>query len=242
MRILIIRHADPDYEIDGLTERGKLEAAALAKRLAKESITEIYCSTLGRARRTAEPTLKAKGMTAKYCEWLREFSYASVNLPYCDKPRICWDLFPSFVETCKGLYSPTEWRNEPFIKEGDVLTHYDSVCHELDQVIEKHGYVREGYSYKAVKPNHDTIALFCHYGVASVLLAHLTNSSPYTFWQNTVKLPSSVTTIYTEERRDGIASMRASGIGDVGHLYAEGLEPSFAARFCECFADDTRHD
>ena len=34
MRILIIRHGDPDYEIDGLTEKGKREAALLAKRLA----------------------------------------------------------------------------------------------------------------------------------------------------------------------------------------------------------------
>lgn len=36
--------------------------------------------------------------------------------------------------------------------------------------------------------------------------------------------------------------MRATGFGDVLHLYAEGEEPSFAARFCECFTDEERHD
>ena len=241
MRILIIRHADPDYEIDGLTSAGKLEAAALAKKLADEDITAIYCSTLGRARRTAEPTLAAKGMTAEYCEWLREFRYAHVRLPYSDKDMIAWDLLPSFAATCRGLYSPMEWREEPFIKEGDVLPHYDNVCRELDKTLAAHGYVRDGYNYRAVKPNHDTVAFFCHFGLAAVLLAHLTNSSPYTFWQHTVKLPSSVTTLYTEEREEGVASVRAAGIGDVSHLYKEGLEPSFAARFCECFTDDTRH-
>ena len=30
MKLLIIRHADPDYEIDGLTEAGHKEARLLA--------------------------------------------------------------------------------------------------------------------------------------------------------------------------------------------------------------------
>ena len=41
MRILLIRHGDPDYEIDGLTEKGKREVALLAKKLAKEKIDKI---------------------------------------------------------------------------------------------------------------------------------------------------------------------------------------------------------
>ena len=61
-------------------------------------------------------------------------------------------------------------------------------------------------------------------------------------WHNFVALPSSVTTIVTEEREKGIAQFRCLGFGDVSHLYAADEEPSFAARFCECFEDDTRHD
>ena len=49
-------------------------------------------------------------------------------------------------------------------------------------------------------------------------------------------------TIVTEERRKGTAQFRCLGFGDVSHLYAGGEEPSFAARFCECYDDDTRHD
>ena len=66
--------------------------------------------------------------------------------------------------------------------------------------------------------------------------------SPYSLWQHTCTAPTATTTLYTEERRDGIAHFRAASIGDISHLYAEGEEPSFAARFCECFADNTRHD
>ena len=56
MRILIIRHGDPDYAIDGLTEKGKREVALLTERLAREELTAIYCSPLGRARATIAPT------------------------------------------------------------------------------------------------------------------------------------------------------------------------------------------
>ena len=241
MRILIIRHGDPNYDIDALTMQGVKEAAALAERMKNEKVNAVYCSPLGRAVMTAEPTLRALGMKAKRCDWLREFGYARVKLPYMEADSICWDLLPEFVNTCEGIYSPTAWRELDFIKSSDLLTHYDSVCERLDATLAHHGYERDGYNYRAVKPNHDTIVMFCHYGITSVLLAHLMNCSPYTFWQNAVTLPSSVTTIYTEEREEGRASMRVASIGDLSHLYAAGIEPSFSARFCECFTDDTRH-
>ena len=242
MRILIIRHADPDYSIDGLTEVGKIEAECLADMLEKEKVDAVYCSTLGRARLTAAPTLERLGLKAQYCEWLREFSYVSVKVPYLEEPRICWDLLPEYVNTLPKIYSPTEWMDEPVIRDSDVYESYSNVCREFDAVLAKHGYVRDGYGYRAVTPNHDTIVFVCHFGLATVLLAHLMNCSPYSIWQNAVLLPSSVTTFRTEERREGIASMRASAIGDTSHLYAAGRTPSFSARFCECFSDETRHD
>ena len=38
MRILIVRHCDPNYAIDSLTEKGWREAEMLTERLAKEKI------------------------------------------------------------------------------------------------------------------------------------------------------------------------------------------------------------
>ena len=66
--------------------------------------------------------------------------------------------------------------------------------------------------------------------------------SPMPLWHGFCAAPTSVTTIYTEERREGIASFRAATFGDVSHLYAYGEEPAFAARWCETFyRDDQRH-
>ena len=73
MRLLLIRHGDPDYEHDGLTPAGRREAELLVPRMAGETITAFFVSTMGRARATARPTLEALGRTAEACDWLREF-------------------------------------------------------------------------------------------------------------------------------------------------------------------------
>ena len=38
MRILLIRHGEPDYSTDSLTEKGRREAELLAQRLSRENI------------------------------------------------------------------------------------------------------------------------------------------------------------------------------------------------------------
>ena len=242
MRLLIIRHGDPDYSIDGLTEKGKREAKLLAERLCREDIAAVYCSALGRARLTIAPTLSELGITAEYCLWLREFNYAKVLLPYLDGGDCCWDILPEFVDENPSLYLPDEWMKVDFVKNSKVYDSYNEVCRALDAMLEKHGYARSGKNYIAKSPNHDTVILVCHFGLASVLLSHLLNCSPYSLWQHTCLAPTSVTTLYTEERRDGRALFRAQSIGDISHLYKADEEPAFAARFCECFTDDTRHD
>ena len=44
MKILIIRHGEPDYSIDSLTEKGWREAEILADRLEKADVRDFYVS------------------------------------------------------------------------------------------------------------------------------------------------------------------------------------------------------
>ena len=53
MRILFIRHGEPDYAKDDLTDTGVRQAELLSQRLKDEGIEEIWSSPLGRAQRTA---------------------------------------------------------------------------------------------------------------------------------------------------------------------------------------------
>ena len=73
MKLIFIRHGDPDYAKDGLTEKGKVEAKALADMIERYNIDDVYQSPLGRAVETAEYSLKVLGKKVTTCEWLREF-------------------------------------------------------------------------------------------------------------------------------------------------------------------------
>ena len=241
MKIIIIRHGEPDYAIDGLTEKGKVEAELLKDRLVKENIKQIYCSPLGRAKATIAPTLTALSMDFEICDWLREFNEEKLLFPFSEKPQGCWDVLPEYVNGFDTVYSPTKWTETDFIKKTKIPLYYNNVCEAFDALLKKHGYERDGYNYKVLKENRDTIVLVCHFGLASVLLSHIFNCSPYSLWQHTCLPPSSVTVLYSEERRRGMALFRANAIGDTSHLYANREEVSFAARFCECFTDTTRH-
>lgn len=237
MRLLIIRHAEPDYEHDSLTPKGWIEAEYLAERLKKEKIDFCYVSPLGRARDTASLTLKAKGMSAEVKDWLREFP-SVVSRPVTDNSCVCWDWLPENWETNKQAHSKDAWQEFPYFVNTSIYQDYQYVIREFDKLLAEHGYIWEGNWYKAEHPNRDTIALFCHFGLESVLLSRLLGVSPMNLWMHTVAAPSSVTVLNSEERREGIAVFRMQSFGDLSHLYMHEEKPSFAARFCETFRNN----
>lgn len=243
MRIIIIRHGDPDYSIDSLTETGWKEAKLLAERLAKTEMTEIYVSPLGRAQDTLKPTLEKTGRTAVTLDWLQEFR-PMIHRP--DKPevkKVSWDWLPQDWMKDEAFFNRDTWFTNPVFMEADVKKEYDWITAEFDSFLAKHGYVRNGKYYQVEKANRDTIVFVCHFALECVLLSHLMNVSPMVFWHGMCAAPSSVTSIYTEERREGIASFRMNCFGDISHLYVAGEEPSFAARFCETYdCAEERHD
>lgn len=241
MKLLLIRHGDPDYVIDGLTETGKQEALALAERIAPLEVRDYYVSPMGRARATAAPTLEKAGREAEVCDWLREFSIPVCRPDWAESP-IPWDWLPQDWLAEERFLSPTAWREVPAFREAGVGEAYDRVCAAFDALLARHGYVREGGLYRVVEPNEDRLVFFCHLGLSCLLLSHLLNCSPMPFWHGLAMAPSSVTTLNSEERRPGYAQFRASAIGDISHLYVKGREPSFACRFCETYGNGDRVD
>lgn len=241
MKILIIRHGDPDYEIDSLTEKGHKEAALLADRISEMDIKSFYVSPLGRAQDTAGYTLRKMNRTAVTKDWMREF-HAPVKDIESGEGRLPWDQLPAYWTSVPEYYDKDKWHTVPMMAEGNVIAEAKRVYDGLDEIIAEHGYVRESNIYRAIKPNRDTIALFCHFGVECVMLGHLLGVSPMVLWHGFCAAPTSVTMLITEERRDGVAYFRMNTFGDTGHLYAGNEPPAFAARFCETFDSDERHD
>jgi len=260
MKLIFIRHGDPNYEADALTEKGKREAKLLADYIKNYKIDEIYRSPYGRAMETADYSLKALGKDAVTLDWLKEFpAQFDPNLsesarqayktelktdPATGKyePRILWDMLPSYYSKHPELFDKNLWRNSEPVIYSDMCKVYDYVVSSFDEFLRGQGYEKDGLVFKINESNDKVIAFFCHYGVTSVLLSYLWNISPFVPFQFISLAPTSVTIVASEEREKGIGTFRTIGMGDVSHLNIAGEEPSFSARFCERFENkNERH-
>ena len=241
MKLIIVRHGDPDYEHDTLTETGRIEAKLAAARLSQHEIAAFYVSPLGRAQDTARYTLDAMGRSAETLPWLREFS-APIQHPDTGDFRVTWDWLPAYWTAEPLYYDKDKWCETAVMQAHGVGAEAQRVYDGLDALLARHGYVRQGAVYRAEQPNTDTVVCFCHFGVECVMIGHLIGASPMVLWHGLCAAPTAVTVLTTEERRRGIAAFRMNTFGDTGHLHIAGREPSFSARFCETYDLDQRHD
>ena len=223
MKILIIRHGEPDYSIDSLTEKGWREAELLADRLTQMDIRDFYVSPLGRAKDTAKPTLTRLHRTAEELTWLHEFRGQAVN-PFTGEGSIPWNLSPRYFARQKELYDPENWRENAIYQAGTVGEIYDETAKGVDALLSRYGYTRDGRIYRTRQNSTDTIALFCHFALGMAIVSYLVGVSPSVMWHGFFLPTSSVTTFITEEREKGEVVFKCLQLGDTSHLYA-GNEP-----------------
>ena len=86
MLFYYIRHGDPIYKPDSLTDQGIQQAEALSKRLIRFGFDQIYSSTSNRAVMTAKPTCDLLKMEPQLLDFANE-SYAAKEL-MIDDPQL----------------------------------------------------------------------------------------------------------------------------------------------------------
>lgn len=243
MKLLIVRHGDPIYDPDTLTEKGKREANILAKYLKKQfpDVKDFYISPMGRAQLTAKPILEEFGKEGETLQWLKEFGpFPGFQRGTIPSTYGCWDYLPKDLDDERGLLSD-KWAETPTVINSNIPLVYKETVDGLNALLNKYGYKKKGTYFSVEKGTHDLVVLICHFGIESVILSYLLNSSPWVFLQGTCAPTSSFTYLVTEERRKGIASFRLQQYGDITHLREAGEEPSFSGRYVECFEDQGRH-
>ncbi len=239
MEIILIRHAEPDYPNNTLTEKGFREADILGKYLKNEKFKAMYVSTLERARYTADGILKYNsGYPVTYLDSLREFDYR-VNLPYRENA-LTWDFRTSYLKNEK-LYEYEGWKETDGLNDLVLHDKYESESDEFLKILEKHGYKKEGKIFKVINSNHDKIVFVCHFGRISYMLSKIFNVSPAILTNFTVSAPTGITRLFSEEREKGEAIFRMTEYGSTTHLTLANEPISFMARFCEVFEDETDH-
>lgn len=255
MRLIFIRHGDPNYEVDNVTEKGKREVAALTERVTKwKNIKAFYTSPLGRAQATIAPSLEKLGRSQETLPWLQEFYYPAKD-PETGKDHIMWDMKPEYFTKNDDYFDKDLWMKTDFIKSGDGEKYYKMVCDGIDEILARYGYHRDGMMYKVENPvpnnnwknpvpkwhltsiknleDENTLIFTCHLGVMFAIMSHLLNLSPMQLWQGFYVAPTSITVLNSEERSEGSAYFRAERVGDTCHLKEAGEKISSSGYFSD---------
>ena len=175
MRLLFIRHGHPNYKLDKLTELGHLQAEAAAERLASEGIDRIYASSCGRAVETAYHTADRIGIPREevvICPFMREISWGSRDGTPIYEKGSPWAVADKAYREGETLLREDWATAEPFMnnKIGSIVRAVET---RGDIWLDFLGFKREGHSYRIMKEDDRTIAMFSHAGSSTALLAHV---------------------------------------------------------------------
>ncbi|MFZ6028457.1 MAG: histidine phosphatase family protein [Chloroflexota bacterium] len=215
MRLYIIRHGDPDYANDCLTETGQVEAAALGEYMATIGLDRLYCSPLGRARQTAAPIAAETGLEARVLEWTRELPY----LPVVEDRLSYWDIHGHLIRHPEYLTDPRQWNVIAPFAAVPLDKMFHSVVEKSDEFLASLGYERQNGVYAVHQSNTWKVAVVCHGAFGLLWLAHLLAIPLPLMWAGFYLHPTSITTVLFDERTPGVATPRCIGLGETPHLH-----------------------
>lgn len=225
MLLYIVRHGDPDYVTDTLTERGKLQAEAVGKRIAASKIDRIFSSPMGRARQTAEPACRILGLDYFVEEWTHEIEderltpfpdgvkksiTAVQNTYYRENENINLDYEHAFE--CQG------------INQSGMKSAVEYIEAHGKEFLERLGYREENGVYRILRKNEEKVALFCHAAFGRAWISTLLHIPLHVMWASYNITHTGVTIIEFKNNENGITAPRCLCFSDMSHLYAEKLD------------------
>ena len=215
MRIIFIRHGEPDYEKDCLTETGKKQAEAAAKRLEREGIEEIYASPMGRASETAAYTADRLGLPVRTLDYMHEISWGGPGIPEEGHP---WTLSDRMISGEDFDFYHADWTQHPYFRSNEAVRYLREISAKFDALLLQQGYRHEGTRFLCETDRQKTIAVFSHGGSGACVLAHLLalpfpyvcTVMPYEF--------TSVSTLEFPVRRGEYVHPRIELFNDAAHI------------------------
>ena len=191
----LIRHGDPDYEHDSLTDAGREQAELLAERLMEENIDYVCSSPLGRALATAEPFAKLSGKDVKVLDWAAEIGLFAAHSPQ------------SQLLSAECMAAGNRWYELPQYKDIPMEDVIARINGGLDRLFAAHR--PEDGSCK--------IALFCHGFIGGTMLYYFFGLPINVLWAGTALWTTSVTEFVFEKRESSFIP-RCLRLNDREHL------------------------
>jgi probable phosphoglycerate mutase len=198
--ILLIRHGENDYvskkRLAGrlpqvhLNEKGRGQAEALARRLAKAPIKAIYSSPLERTMETAEPIAAALDLPVLPCEGMIEIDFGT------------WQ-----GKTLKQLRRRKLWKvvqSQPSraqFPEGESFAEAQTrICRQIEDLLAEH------------KPK-DLFVCVSHSDAIKLAVAHYIGL-PIDLFQRLTISPASITTLHFGENDARLINLNHSPLGE----------------------------
>lgn len=230
MYLYLIRHGDPNYELDCLTPRGKLQAQSLAKRLQHAGITQVYSSPMGRAMETAQATCDLLQLPLTVEPWAYEVHrrYMTSETFPDGEPIVLYKAQSSrYLEN--GAYDLPFSRalEAPGFREANFEPALRRIVDGGKEFLARLGYQEENGIYRITQPSHERVALFCHGCFLCTWLAELLHIPMHISWANTGHTHTGVTVLRFSNNPDGYTSPRCLCMSDISHLYAHGPDTQY---------------
>ncbi len=235
MRLIFVRHGEPDYDNDRLTENGRIQAQNTAARLKNEGINRIYASPMGRAVETASFTAKEYGLEIQTLDYMHEIDWGDIpeterggdpagsgtELEYNGHP---WTLAHILLTEEPEYVGSPDWDKHHYFKDNKCLEYYHMISDRFDGFLKGFGYVRDNGLYIQKEKNDDTIALFAHGGSGAVMFSHVLNLPfPFVLTSMTYGV-CSVSVIEFKPETGNMVIPRLKLFNDMSHIDKEKLE------------------
>ena len=228
MLFFYIRHGQPIYDPDSLTEEGHRQAEALSKRLVTHGLDELYASTSNRAILTAQPTCEKLGKEAKLVDWANEgYAWEDTSVlqedgsyAWCFASAKYKELFSSAKVRALGA----KWYTHPAFADTNFARGVARVDKAVDEFFLSLGYEhdRENARYKVLKKQDNRVALFAHQGFGMMFLSSVLDI-PYNDICVRFDMEWSGVTVIDFEEENGYVYPKMLQLSNDSHLYKEGL-------------------
>lgn len=218
MRLIYVRHGEPDYENDCLTKNGLRQAECTAERLSRENIRAIYASPMGRAKQTASFTARMLDKDIKVLDFMHEIDWGDAgngDLAYDGHP---WTLAYKLLSGEPGYVGSNDWAEHPYFRDNICMQYYRDISEKIDEFLAGYGLIRSNGLYVTDSCPDDDIALFAHGGSGAVVLSHVLNL-PLPFVLTSMPFGvCSVTVIEFVPQEDRVIVPRLELFNDMDHL------------------------
>ncbi len=222
MNLYIVRHGNPDYVRDCLTELGHRQAEACAEDMLDLKIDDIYSSPYGRAKETAAHLADKLGKSIEILPWAHEIEH------YGEDGRggvtMAVSMDPSFLRSPELAEMGDDWAKHPaFRDEAGAREMVNKVYCGMHDLLGKYGFVEDGDRFRIESFSDKNVALYCHAGTFLIITEYLLRMPVRYAWSSFFTWQTGITWVNFPNLESGYTVPRLYTMGKTDHLSKRGI-------------------